>query len=275
MDHNDTDEDEEDDDIDNNEDYDEDTDEGDGEYNDNAMHDETNNEINNETDKTTNDEQDNEPDNEPNDNEPDDNEPNIIPDDEPNNNEGQRATNQTMEEQEDIEEQEIVFESDDEIEDAPLFEDYGELQEPVLRRSTRETRSPVDYKPTFEGQKYQHLHVQTEDNTVHYDSVRATVAAMAIHKLNLMQAKANKQGVSLVETYSLKKGLKKFGKRAEQSETKEMKQLHNRVCFRPINPTEMTADERKKAMESLIFLTEKKDGRLKARTVANGSVQRK
>ena len=37
----------------------------------------------------------------------------------------------------------------------------------------------------------------------------------------------------------------------------------------------MTADERKKAMESLIFLTEKKDGRLKARTVANGSVQRR
>ena len=54
-----------------------------------------------------------------------------------------------------------------------------------------------------------------------------------------------------------------------------MKQLHDRVCFKPINPTEMTADERKKAMESLIFLTEKRDGRIKARTVANGSIQRK
>ena len=37
----------------------------------------------------------------------------------------------------------------------------------------------------------------------------------------------------------------------------------------------MTQDEWKKAMESLIFLTEKRDGRIKARTVANGSVQRK
>ena len=37
----------------------------------------------------------------------------------------------------------------------------------------------------------------------------------------------------------------------------------------------MTAEEKKKAMESLIFLTEKRDGRLKARTVANGSVQRR
>ena len=230
-----------------------------------------NDETNNETNKVTSDEQNTIQNEQPNDEAKDNEE-----DDEDNNNDDeQRESNQTMEDEAETEEQEIVFEQDDEMEEAPLFEDYGDLQEPVLRRSTRETRPPVDYKPTFGGQKYQHLHVQTEDSTIHYDSVRATVAAMAIHKLNLMQAKATKQGVSLVETYSLKKGLKKFGKRAEQSATKEMKQLHDRVCFRPINPSEMTTDERKKAMESLIFLTEKRDGRLKARTVANGSVQRK
>ena len=60
------------------------------------------------------------------------------------------------------------------------------MEETVLRRSTREVKPPSDYKPAFGGQKYQHLHVQTKDNTVQYDSVRATVAAMAIHKLNLM-----------------------------------------------------------------------------------------
>jgi len=181
---------------------------------------------------------------------------------------------QEVQEVEEVEEEEIVFEEDD-GEEEPLFENYGALEETVLRRSTREVKPPSDYKPAFGGQKYQHLHVQTKDNTVQYDSVRATVAAMAIHKLNLMHTKANKKGVSLVETYSLKKAIKKFGKKAEQSATKEMKQLHDRVCFKPINPTEMTADERKKAMESLIFLTEKRDGRIKARTVANGSVQRK
>jgi hypothetical protein len=35
----------------------------------------------------------------------------------------------------------------------------------------------------------------------------------------------------------------------------------------------MTQVERKRAMESLIFLVEKHDGRLKARTCANGSTQ--
>ena len=37
----------------------------------------------------------------------------------------------------------------------------------------------------------------------------------------------------------------------------------------------MTQEERRKALESLTFLTEKRDGRIKARTIANGSVQRK
>ena len=52
-----------------------------------------------------------------------------------------------------------------------------------------------------------------------------------------------------------------------------MRQLHDRVCFRPIDPSKMTEQERIKAMELLIFLTEKRDGTIKARTVANGSVQ--
>ena len=53
-----------------------------------------------------------------------------------------------------------------------------------------------------------------------------------------------------------------------------MKQLHDRVCFRPINPNTMTQMERKRALESLLFLVEKKSGEVKARNVANGSTQR-
>ena len=36
----------------------------------------------------------------------------------------------------------------------------------------------------------------------------------------------------------------------------------------------MTQTEKQRAMESLIFLTEKRDGRIKARACANGSSQR-
>ena len=54
----------------------------------------------------------------------------------------------------------------------------------------------------------------------------------------------------------------------------EMNQLQKRKVFEPINPSDLTYEERKKAMESLIFLTEKKIGILKACNCANGIIQR-
>ena len=78
----------------------------------------------------------------------------------------------------------------------------------------------------------------------------------------------------MLQTYSLKKGLEKFGVRARQAAYKEMKQLHKRIVFKPVKVENLTVQERKRAMESLMFLVEKRDKRVKARTVANGSTQR-
>ena len=55
---------------------------------------------------------------------------------------------------------------------------------------------------------------------------------------------------------------------------KEMQQLHDRVCFEPVKLENLTLIEKKRALESLIFLVEKKSGEVKARTCANGSIQR-
>jgi hypothetical protein len=53
-----------------------------------------------------------------------------------------------------------------------------------------------------------------------------------------------------------------------------MKQLHDRTCFKPVNINDYSEKERRQAMNSLIFLTEKRDGRIKGRTCADGSKQR-
>jgi hypothetical protein len=82
------------------------------------------------------------------------------------------------------------------------------------------------------------------------------------------------QALSFVQTYSLKQGIKKFGKQGIEAVHKEMKQIHDRVVFELISIEEMTQIERKRAMESLIFLTEKRDKTIKARACANGSTQR-
>jgi hypothetical protein len=81
--------------------------------------------------------------------------------------------------------------------------------------------------------------------------------------------------VQHVTTYSLKAGMKKFGDRGRNAAIDEMKQLHDRSCFVPIHEEELETLESERALESLIFITEKRDGRVKARHCANGSVQRR
>ena len=43
------------------------------------------------------------------------------------------------------------------------------------------------------------------------------------------------KGQQYVVTYSLKAGINKFGDQANATAHKEMKQLHDRSCFRPVH----------------------------------------
>jgi hypothetical protein len=68
--------------------------------------------------------------------------------------------------------------------------------------------------------------------------------------------------------------MKKFGEKGCKTAVKEMEQRHERNVFDPIHADDITTIEKKRALESLIFLTEKRDGTIKGRTCANGSTQR-
>jgi len=74
--------------------------------------------------------------------------------------------------------------------------------------------------------------------------------------------------------YDLKAGLKRFGSHGDSAVTKELSQLHTLNCFIPRDPHTLTRDDRRNALTSLMFLTEKRTGEVKARACANGSVQR-
>jgi hypothetical protein len=52
-----------------------------------------------------------------------------------------------------------------------------------------------------------------------------------------------------------------------------MKQLHDCIVFKPIKVEELTAVEQRQVMERLIFITKKKDRKIKARTCTNRSTQ--
>ena len=77
----------------------------------------------------------------------------------------------------------------------------------------------------------------------------------------------------LFHQFGLKKGIQIFGEKGRQAALKEMEQLHLRKCFKPLSKYDLTATERKKALESLIFLKERDSGEIKGRAVANGCKQ--
>ena len=83
------------------------------------------------------------------------------------------------------------------------------------------------------------------------------------------------EGYDFVIQYILQKGLKKFGERGLEASKKEIGQLYKRTCFTPIDVSTMTDSERKKAVEALLFLCKKRDGKIRGRMVYNGKPTRK
>ena len=69
--------------------------------------------------------------------------------------------------------------------------------------------------------------------------------------------------------------LKHFGERGEMAVSKELKQFNVYDVFKPLYADKLSSKEMSKALTSLIFLREKRDGNVKARSCANGSVKRK
>ena len=139
------------------------------------------------------------------------------------------------------------------------------------RRSTRIPKISQRLQTYREstGKNYSQKNIQFS-RILYNDSEVRVVAQM------MLQLRDIPYGISRqhVVTYSLKKGLQKFGMEGRAAAKGELQQLYDRQCFKPVSYNSLSETERKRALESLIFLTEKKDGRIKARYCANGSPQR-
>ncbi len=68
--------------------------------------------------------------------------------------------------------------------------------------------------------------------------------------------------------------MKHFGERGETAISKELKQFTVYDVFEPLCANKLSQEEKSKALTSLIFLKEKRDGNVKARSCVNRSVQR-
>jgi hypothetical protein len=71
-----------------------------------------------------------------------------------------------------------------------------------------------------------------------------------------------------------KAGLKKYGKEAEIALMKEFTQLEDLNVYESIDATSLTNEQKKGALRAINLIKEKRDGRIKGRTVADGRPQR-
>ena len=82
-----------------------------------------------------------------------------------------------------------------------------------------------------------------------------------------------KPDVFLVQM-SAKKGIAKHGMRAIQSVLKEFTEFDGKEVVAPLDPDTLSHEEKKKYLITINLIIEKRDGRLKARTRADGYKQR-
>jgi hypothetical protein len=181
------------------------------------------------------------------------------------------------EEQENEEESEQEEHETQEVTD----EDTDQDEESTNERPVRDRRPNVMFSPQMKGQSHdKQTHIMVDESqAIEYDRDVAQYAANFLtalqNRIERSKPKKTEKGNSFLVTYSLKKGLEKFKDKGYKAARGEMEQLHDRKCWQPIKPSDLQGSERKKALESLIFLVEKKSGKVKARHCANGSVQRK
>jgi hypothetical protein len=79
---------------------------------------------------------------------------------------------------------------------------------------------------------------------------------------------------AFMQQLSLKAALKQWGTDAKDAGVKEVSQLHWRDTFVPRRYSDLTDQQKKKVLESHMFVVKKQDGRTKSRMVAGGNTQR-
>jgi hypothetical protein len=145
--------------------------------------------------------------------------------------------------------------------------EINEAAPPMVGRAACNARirnPPKQYVPSMQSNKYQVALAQittslgTSETSMAFAQMSIKLMSKGIHP------RADIVGMVMAQV-SLKAALKKWGSReAEESVGKEMKQLHWQNSFTPMHCKSLTAKQRKKVLESHIFVERKQDGLLKA-----------
>ena len=88
------------------------------------------------------------------------------------------------------------------------------------------------------------------------------------------QSESHLVRVVMAQQYITRRAKELFGDRANAVVMRELNQINNFETYVPPKASNLSWEEKKKALKSLIFVTEKRNSDIKARKVADGSKQR-
>jgi hypothetical protein len=74
--------------------------------------------------------------------------------------------------------------------------------------------------------------------------------------------------------YNLKAGLRKFRDKGKMAAMEEMTQLHIMDTWKAMDPAKLSREEQMQALSLLLYLKEKRTGKIKGRACLNGAPQR-
>ena len=79
----------------------------------------------------------------------------------------------------------------------------------------------------------------------------------------------------MAQAHGLKKGLKPFGQEGKNAVQKEMQQHHDMETYYSMDPSKLTHNEKREAVDLLVNIVQKQCGRIKARQCGRGDMQKK
>ena len=158
----------------------------------------------------------------------------------------------------------------------PLPDTQRRYQQHRADRRKWETRFSNDrymYTKPKTGPRYE---PGTDENVLFQmaDVIKDTFLAHKSSKNIKKQSATNREeiilGIALAQ-YILKAGLRVLGERGENVVVKELSKIHDMYTFTPVDAANMTCEERRAAVSSLMFLKENFNGGVKRRSCANGA----
>ena len=79
---------------------------------------------------------------------------------------------------------------------------------------------------------------------------------------------------TVLTQHHVSKGLKIYGDQGEKAVLQELQQLHDRMVIEPMQTDKLDEKDKQNALQYLMFLKQKRDGRIKGRGCADGRKQR-